>query len=204
VEPSELDPIEILAAVLSLAGVWWTSVRNPICWPVGLASVLLYAWVFDVARLYSDALLQLVYAVLLVYGWWHWHRAARPGRPAGSAEAGAGAGRPPVAEPDLKVIGASLAAGVAGGLALGSYMALRTDAALPWLDAALAAASLVAQFWAARLYRLNWLLWIGVDVVYIFVYANRALPTTALLYAAFVVLAGIGWWKWRASAPAGT
>ncbi len=198
VEIRFLDPIEIIAAILSLAGVWWTSVRNPVCWPVGLASVLLYAWVFDAARLYSDALLQLVFAALQVYGWWHWHRAARDGP---HADEGA-PGRPRVAAPQARVLAASLATGAVGGLALGAFMALHTDAVLPWLDAALAAASLVAQFWMARLYRLNWLLWIAVDVIYVFVYASRGLPTTALLYVAFVALAAYGWWKWRAPAAA--
>ena len=64
-------------------------------------------------------------------------------------------------------------------------------------SSSLAALSLVAQFWMARLYRANWLLWTGVDLVYIGLYVARALPLTAALYAAFVLLAGWGWWKWR-------
>ena len=55
-----MGPLEWLAAALSAAAIWLTSLRRPICWPVNLVASLLYAWVFFVARLYSDALLQIV------------------------------------------------------------------------------------------------------------------------------------------------
>jgi nicotinamide mononucleotide transporter len=194
----------LLAVALSLAGVWWTSVRNPVCWPVGLASVLLYGWIFLGARLYSDALLQIVYAVLQCYGWWCWRRAGGDAPDAGRDAAGGAARqasrRPPVAHPRAGQLLAALLAGIAGALALGALMHRYTDAALPWLDASLAAMSLVAQFWMARLYRLNWLLWIGVDLVYIGLYLNRGLALTAALYAGFVALAAYGWWQWRPQA----
>jgi nicotinamide mononucleotide transporter len=188
--------VEGLAVILSLAGVWWTSVRNPVCWPVGLASVLLYAWVFAGARLYSDALLQAVYAVLQCYGWWNWRRAAAAGASDGAASARLAA-RPAVVRPQARALVLALAAGAAAALVLGALMARFTDAARPWFDAALAALSLVAQFWMARLYRVNWLLWIAVDVAYVLLYLDRGLPLTAALYAVFVALAGFGWWKWR-------
>ncbi len=184
-----VDPIEGVAVVLSIAAVWLTTARNAWCWPVGLASVIVYAWIFIGARLYSDALLQVIYAALEVYGWWQWRRAPQA--------AGQVAVRP--ARPRELWVPAVLAIG--GALVLGGGMARFTDAALPWLDAVLTAASLVAQFWMARLIRANWLLWIAVDVVYVGVYASRALPLTAALYAGFVVLAVSGWRRWG-TAPA--
>jgi nicotinamide mononucleotide transporter len=174
-------------------------VRNPVCWPVGLVSVLLYGWIFLGARLYSDMLLQGIYAVLQAYGWWNWRRAAR-------APAASGSGlpdrRPPVVQARLRDLLGALLAGAVAALMLGAIMARYTDAALPWLDAALAALSLVAQYWMARLYRINWLLWIAVDLVYVLLYLNRGLPLTAALYVGFVVLAGIGWRMWGLSRPA--
>jgi nicotinamide mononucleotide transporter len=181
-----VDPVEAVAVVLSIAAVWLTTARNPLCWPVGLASVLVYGWIFIGARLYSDALLQGIFAALEVYGWWQWRRLpqtdSQPAvRPASARELWLPAG---------------LAA--AGALALGAAMARYTDAALPWLDAVLTAASLVAQYWMARMIRANWPLWIAVDVVYVGVYWSRELPLTAGLYAGFVVIAAVGWRRWGA------
>ena len=69
-----MSGLELFAAVLGVIAVWLTTKQNPWCWPIGLVMVLLYSWVFFEVRLYSDMLLQLVYAVLQLYGWWQWTR----------------------------------------------------------------------------------------------------------------------------------
>jgi nicotinamide mononucleotide transporter len=180
----DIDAVQALAIVLSVGAVWLTALRNPLCWPVGLASVIVYGWIFIGARLYSDALLQGIYAVLEVYGWWQWRRLPHAGP------------LPAVRAARPAEVWAPLGCALLGAVALGGFMARYTDAALPWLDAALTALSLVAQYWMARMIRANWLLWIVVDVVYVGVYWVRALPPTAALYAGFVVMAAAGWWKW--------
>lgn len=180
-----MDWIELLAAVLSAWGVWLTARRKPWCWPVGLLSVLIYAWVFINARLYSDALLQGAFGVLIVYGWMRWLQHLDTD------------GRVRIAALPLRVALLHLAIGVLGALALGYAMQRWTDAALPWLDSALTSFSLVAQWWQARRHIPAWWLWIAVDVIYIGEYVYKSLLITAVLYAGFVVLAIIGLRDWQ-------
>ena len=184
-----MEPSELVAALISAGAVWLTAVRNPLCWPAGLLSVIVYAGIFVNARLYSDALLQVVFAVLLVYGWWHWKRS--PGADAAQLVVRTGTPREYVLPLGLAAVGAA---------ALGGFMGRFTDAALPWLDATLTALSLVAQFRMSRRLRANWLMWIAVDVVYTGVYWVKALPVTAVLYVVFIVLAVLGWRRWGRSA----
>ncbi|HEX5306034.1 MAG TPA: nicotinamide mononucleotide transporter family protein, partial [Dyella sp.] len=66
--------VELVGALISAWAVWLTAQRRPWCWPVGLASVLVYGGIFVEAKLYSDALLQLAFAGLIVYGWLRWRR----------------------------------------------------------------------------------------------------------------------------------
>ncbi len=47
----ELSLFELSAALVSAAGVWLTARRSPWCWPVGLVSVIAYAWIFVDAKL---------------------------------------------------------------------------------------------------------------------------------------------------------
>ena len=96
-----------------------------------------------------------------------------------------------------------LGIGLAGGLALGALMHHHTDAALPWLDAMLAALSLVAQWWQARRHAATWWLWIALDVVYIGMYLVKSLHVTAALYLLFVGLAVLGLRSWNKAARAG-
>ncbi|MDE1145460.1 MAG: nicotinamide riboside transporter PnuC [Azospirillaceae bacterium] len=184
--------LEIIAVIVSALAVWATTRRVLWCWPLGLASVALYGRVFFDAKLYSDMGLQAVFAAFLAYGWFHWWRGVRD------------EGAVVVVPLSTQAAIAGLVAGAVGSVALGWAMARWTDAALPYVDATLAAFSLVAQYWTARKHIENWWLWIAVDVAYTAMYAVKDLCLTAGLYAGFIVLAVLGLRSWRAGTPAVT
>jgi nicotinamide mononucleotide transporter len=150
----------------------------------------LYAYVFFDAKLYSDMLLQCVYVVLQAYGWYFWAR--------GGAERSAPAVRP-IAHRDAW---GWAAAGLLGSLALGTGMASFTDAAFPFIDAVQTVASLVAQWLTGRKILEAWIVWIGVDVISIGLYAAKSLYATATLYGVFLVLATLGYRAWHRSMTA--
>lgn len=177
--------VELLAAVVSALAVWLTALRRLSSWPVGLASVILYAWVFVDARLYSDALLQGIFGVMIMYGWAHWAKRLDDG------------GQVCVAALSMEFASFDVALGAIGAVVLGYVMHRWTNAALPWLDATLTCFSLVAQWWQARRHIAAWWLWILVDVVYVGEYVYKDLRITAALYAGFVVLAVFGLRKWQ-------
>lgn len=180
-----MDAVELFGALLSAWAVWLTARRRPWCWPVGFASVLVYGWIFVGAKLYSDALLQAAFAVLIVYGWARWLKHLD------------GSGRVTIARLPARLLALHVLIGAVGALALGYAMRRWTDAALPWLDAALTAFSLVAQWWQGRRHVAAWWLWITVDVIYVGEYVYKDLLITAVLYAGFVALAAMGLRDWR-------
>jgi nicotinamide mononucleotide transporter len=177
--------LELSGALISAWAVWLTARRHPWCWPVGLVSVLLYAWIFIDARLYSDTLLQVAFGGLIVYGWRRWLQHLDSD------------GRVEVAPLPRDQLIAHLLIGAIAAIALGYTMHRWTDAALPWLDATLTAFSLVAQWWQGRRHIAAWWLWIVVDVIYVGEYVAKHLLITAVLYAGFVVLALIGLRAWQ-------
>ena len=180
--------LEAIAALISALAVWLTTRRHPWCWPVGLVSVALYAWVFFGAKLYSDMLLQGVFAAALVYGWNRWlHHLDDDGRVR-------------VAPLPYRAAMLHITLGAVGAVALGFFMHRYTDAALPWLDAGLAAFSLVAQWWGIRRHTAVWWMWIVVDLIYVGLYVYKSLFITALLYAGFVLLAVAGLRSWQKAA----
>jgi len=179
---------ELIGSALSLWAVWLTVRRRMLNYPVGMLSVIVYGWIFMQSRLYSDALLQVVFAGFIVYGWMRW---------IGHLDRDQRVRVAPL--PQRRAL-LSAAIGVIGALALGWAMHRYTDAALPWLDAALTAFSLVAQFWQDRRHIAAWWLWIVVDVVYIGEYIYKDLRITAMLYAVFVALAVMGLRAWRQAA----
>lgn len=180
-----MSTLEIIAVLFNILGVWLTARRIRWCWPVSVVAVLLYAWIFYDAKLYSDTLLQGIFALLQGYGWWRWSQG-------GIAQGKVRVGRLPWCEAWL-----GLAGGLLGALLLGSLMSRYTDAAVPWVDSTLTAFSLVASVWAARKYVASWWLWIALDLAYIGLFLFKDLQLTAALYAGFVVLAIYGLRTWR-------
>lgn len=176
--------LEICGVLTTVVGIWLTTRRLLVCWPVTLAADVIYLIVFYRTRLFSDALLQLFFIVFTLYGWWHWWRGVRE------------EGEVRVAPLDLRAWLAGIAAGAVGAALLGGLM-VRIGAALPHLDAALTSYSLVASWWQARKHTANWWLWIVVDLIYIGEYVYKDLRLTALLYAGLVVLAIVGLLDWR-------
>lgn len=180
-----MSALEVVAVVTAAAGVWLTTRRTVIAWPITLVSCVLYGVVFREARLYSDMLLQGVFAVFCVYGWWQWSKGVRE------------EGTVTVWPAPRRTVAAGIVCGVAGGLLLGALMRRYTNAALPFVDASLTSFSLVATAWGARKYIANWTVWIVVDVVYTGMFVFKHLYLTAGLYAVFVGLAVWGLREWR-------
>lgn len=182
-----LDATEYVAAAFGIVSVYLSAKEHLVAWPTAIVNVLLYVVVFRAQKLYADMGLQVVYAVLSAYGWWHW------------ARGGAGATPLPVSRTPRRQ-GAVLAGiALAGSVTLGFALKRWTDAALPWADATLSATSLVAQWMMTRKLVENWLVWIALDVCYVAMFATKGLWPTAGLYAVFLVLAAIGWRDWRES-----
>jgi nicotinamide mononucleotide transporter len=180
--------LEDAGVVTTVVGIWLTTRRNLLCWPVVLVSDLLYLVVFYRVRLYSDALLQIFFLAFTLYGWWYWWRGVR-------AE-----GEVRVVRLPLTSLLAGLAAGAVASVLLGLLMT-RIGAALPRLDATLMSFSLVASWWQTRKHTANWWLWIAVDLVYIGEYIYKGLGPTAALYAGLTALAALGLRDWS-RAPA--
>jgi nicotinamide mononucleotide transporter len=130
--------------------------------------------------------LQPVYLALSIYGWYEW------------LHGGAQRTELHVSRASPRLLGALALINIVTWLALAAILR-RTDAALPWLDALLTTTSLVAQWMMTRKILESWLLWISVDVVYVPMFFSQRLYATALLYAAFLVLAVMGFVEWRRS-----
>lgn len=176
--------VETAGWLATLVGIWLTTRRKLLCWPITLAADILYLVVFYRARLLSDSLLQAFFVAFTVYGWWNWWRGVQQ-------------------EGEVRVVplrGASawlaIAAGIVGTFVLGA-IAKRLNAALPYLDASLASFSLVASWWQARKHIANWWLWVVVDVLYVGEYVYKDLWLTAVLYLVLVGLAVLGLRDWR-------
>ena len=184
-----MSELEWVAAGLGVLNVFLVVRRSVWNYPFGLVMVALYFFVFFEARLYSDALLQIFFFIVQLYGWVNWVQARTA---AGEVPVGRMTGRE-----HLLWAAGTVAASLVWGLGMAHY----TNAAAPVIDAFIAGASISAQILMARRRIENWAVWILVDVVATGLYFSRQLYPTSALYLLFLLLSIAGLVGWRRALP---
>lgn len=179
--------IEIIAAVITAYSIWLATKENLWYWPTGIVSLTLYTWTFYRARLYGETLLQVICLGLMIYGWYEW------------LHGGENRKELPVSRTPARAWPVLIGAGVAGSAGAAWLMHRFTDNPAPLVDASILSFSLVAQLMTARKWLENWILWTIINAISIVLYINRKLYPTAVLYVILLVLAIVGYRKWRRS-----
>lgn len=175
---------ETLGFATGAACVYLVVRQNIWNFPLGIANNIFFLILFIEARLYGDAGLQIVYIALGIQGWYWWlyggdNRTAL---------------RINHAQPRILLWLAGLVALGTAGLML---VLRAVNGSAPFMDAFTTVLSLAAQYLLNCKAIENWYLWITADVLYIYLYINRDLHLTALLYFIFLCLCLAGLWQWR-------
>ena len=178
--------IEAVATVAGVLCVWLLVRQNIWNFFFGIIQVALSAWVFYQQRLFSDAILQVFYVALNLYGWWHWSR-------------GGDRAELPVTRMTRQAMVSWSVAVVILTAVWGTFANVQLNAAAPYVDGFILVASLVAQWLTAQKRLESWWVWILVDIVAIPLYASRGLYFFAGLYVVFLVLCIHGYREWRRS-----
>lgn len=179
--------MELIGFAVTIVSIWLATRENVWYYPTGIASVLLYAWIYFAARLYAEAGLQVVWLVLLIYGWHQW------------LYGGKDRTELPVTRTPRWGWIVAVISGVAMTAVIIAVQRSFTNNPNPYVDSAIAAWSIVAQWMTARKWIENWFLWLAVNTVAVPLYITRSLWLTAVLYVILWVLAVEGWRKWRIS-----
>lgn len=177
---------EVVAVVLAIAYLVLAIRQQPACWLAGALSAALYGVVLWEARLLLEAWLQLFYVGMAAWGFWQW----RHGRDGGPLRVQAGTLRSNLA---LLALVALVAVGA------GALLARYTGAALPFADAGIAVASLVATALTVRKWLESWYWWFGIDAASVAVYLERGLYPTAGLFVVYLGLVVVGFREWQRS-----
>ena len=156
-------------------------------WPVGIAyNVVLFAVLWN-HGVYALALLQMVYIVIALYGWWNW------------LHGGVGHGVLRISRTPAALATVLAAGSVVGVLLLYVILSRYTDSTVPWLDSITTTLSLAAQYLLSRKIMATWVVFAVVDVIAIAINMEKHLYPIVTLYAFFMVLCLVGYQKWNQS-----
>ncbi len=182
----ELNSIlEYTAIVLALVYVVLAAKESVWCWYPAFVSSAIYAYLTYTANLIGESLISLFYAAMAIYGWWQWNYSCENRTKLKIKE---------WRRPHhlwLVLIGFSSTA------ILGRIFSEGFNSAMPYLDAFTTSFSLIATFMVTRKVLSNWLYWVVIDLINIFLYWNRGMEPTSGLYALYTFLALVGYISWR-------
>ena len=181
-----LKSLEIIGFLSGILGVWLTMKKNLWCFPIGLINVTLSLYLFFLQGLYADSLQQIVYIILLLYGWYTWNTTRSETQPPLV-----------IGRLNSKEIFFTLLIIAITTLLLGTTLAELTDAKLPFLDSFATSCAFIAQYFIAQKKIETWILWMIVNVIYVGIYLNNEMYLYVVLFSIYGILTVMGWNSWR-------
>lgn len=183
--------IEIIAVVTGLLSVWFSKKINVLVFPIGIISVLLYVFIFIKNELYANAVINFIYFLISVFGWWNWKRTNDKSLKSNGKD-------------ELKVtflngkeniIVYSLFTITFLSIVIFSNSVIATK-----LDYITSAAGLIAMMLTSLKKVENWIFYLFADIVLIPLCIYNGLYLTSLQYVAYTILAIMGLISWSKEA----
>jgi nicotinamide mononucleotide transporter len=174
----------VAAVALALIYLILAAARSIVCWAAAGISSILYIKICYDAHLLIETGLQFFYLLMAVVGYFDWKKNSTQ------------------QVTDVTLLSSrSLIIGVVccsfSSVFMAYFFEKFTKAAMPWLDAPITVFSVWATWLVIKKKLQNWLLWIVIDLLAVYLYYKRNLELTALLYLLYTLLAFIGYYQWR-------
>ena len=183
--------IEIVAVVTGLLSVWFSKKINVLVFPIGIISVLLYVFIFIKNELYANAVINFIYFLISVFGWWNWKRTNDKSRKSkGNDEL-----KVTFLNGKENIIVYSLFTITFLSIVIFSNSVIATK-----LDYITSAAGLIAMMLTSLKKVENWIFYLFADIVLIPLCIYNGLYLTSLQYVAYTILAIMGLISWSKEA----
>ena len=219
--------LDIVTTILGLIYLVLEYRASIALWVVGIVMPAMDIYLYWSHGLYGDAGMAVYYTLAAIYGYAVWKFGAKWKRMLKRKASGAaGSDKALEADGSDKAVdaaGSDKAVDAAGGSSeelpitffprrlilrtLGFFLlawaatyyvlVAYTNSTVPLLDAFTNALSFVGLWALARKYVEQWLFWIAVDVVCCYLYVVKGIPFKAGLYGLYVVIAVLGYIKWK-------
>lgn len=175
---------EWIAVIFGVAQVLLAQRNHVLTYPAGIISIVLSIYILTVAVLYAEALLNIYYLVMSIYGWYLWSR--KTGKPL-----------LPVTFTTRKEWNITALIVVGGWIVLYAVLRLFTTSDVPVWDAWVSATAWAGMWLLARRKVENWLLLNLSNLFAVPLQFYKHLPLFALLTVVLFVVACFGYFDWR-------
>ena len=183
---------EIIGAVIGLAYLYLEYKANVWLWPVGIVMSLFYVIIFFHGKFYADAAVYLYYIGANAYGLFLWTRSRKQ-----SIEKNVTKDELAITHvPANRILPIGLIT-IVLWMVLYGILKTVTDSPIPLGDAFTTAVNIVATWMLAQKYLEQWMLWIVVNLVSTILYFWKGLYPTGVLFIVYVIVAVLGYFRWK-------
>ncbi len=187
--------LDIVTTLLGLAYILLEYRVSVWMWVVGFAMQALGIVLYYQKGLYADCGMEFYYIAMTVYGWCRWVRIKSPST-VQHREASSEQGNAILSFPRHLVLPWTAIIIVIWGT-IYFVLVTFTNSTVPLADSFTTALSIVGIWALAHKFLEQWFIWIAVDVVTCALYFYKDIPFKASLYALYVVIAILGYRKWK-------
>ncbi len=179
--------MEWIATITAVIYVILAARENIFCWHFGAISSALSVAVYFKEQLVFEAILNVIYCIISIYGWWEWKKNKKE-------------------KSDLKISRMKmktglyiLCIGIFCSLIFGGISNHYHTSQLPYADASITAFSILATWMTAKKILENWIAWIIIDAaaVGVYIYKGPSLYLFALLFIFYTFISITGYLSWR-------
>tara|TARA_B100000927_G_C16454790_1_gene465386 strand:- start:458 stop:1051 length:594 start_codon:yes stop_codon:yes gene_type:complete len=174
--------IETFAVAFSISYVVLAAKGNIWCWFFAILSVSIYIFLCYEAKLFAETILQIFYLIMAFIGYFTWNNSNEKFT----------AKQLSISNHILIILSGAIIT-----FLIGFYLATYTEAKMPIIDSFTTCFSIIATFLVIRKILENWVYWIIIDLVSIYIYFSRDLHLTSLLFLVYTVIAIIGYFNWK-------
>ncbi len=178
---------EALAVVLGVAYLVLAMRENSWCWYAAFGSTAILSWLFYDVSLVMESALNVYYLAMAIYGWYIWNK------PNNEINKGSGVSISTwSAQRHIIAIGGVIILSLVSGYLLNNH----TTAVMPYLDSFTTWGAVLTTYMVANKILENWLYWLVIDTLAIYLYVDRDLYLLALQMVIYLVLAIFGFKMW--------
>lgn len=180
--------LDITTTALGLAYIFLEYKASMWLWLVGFVMEILDIVLYYQSGLYADCGMEFYYLFMTIYGVWVWKFGKKHHQKDGEEL--------PITHFKARLILPWIIATCIIWAILW-YWLTRIGSTVPVADAFTTALSFVGIWALARKYLEQWLVWIAVDAVSAVLYLYKDLPFKSSLYSLYVIIAVMGYFRWR-------
>jgi nicotinamide mononucleotide transporter len=185
--------LEIIAVLTGIISVWFAKKENILLYPIGTVSVLIWIFLCWIGEIYSQAVINLFFLIMNIYGWYNWSRKD-------NSEINKVQIKFSSLKENLLVIT------VAALLTLLIYSALSNVEILNFnwkfvlMESFITSLNFIGMWLMAWKRVENWVLWIIGDIFCIPLFVFKEYYLSVAQFSIFIIIAFMGYFEWKKKA----